>query len=368
MEHHLIDAWHSGAVALLPPGIEVWDAHTHTGSSDPDGYSNSVDSLLSALERAGHHGAVVCSHADPHGYRAQNARILSEHRDHPAKLIPFLRVDPKAAGAAEDVSRQLVEGFRGVKIHPRSERFTLDDPRVAEVAAAAAERRAPVLVHAGRGMPALGEALLDLIDSTPGLEVILAHAAISDLGWIGFESHSRPGLFFDTAWWNVADTLALFATVDATQILYASDMPYWIPRVAVTLSTRAAVQAGLSGAALSAVFGGNLNRLLAGTPVIDRLGVGSGGYVDPMLFRVASNLYAAIGAARTGRVGVESIDLALRATEAGASPNQALLKAIRQTIEAAAEAAEEHIHDHITFLLLACGAALTPLAGAPALG
>ena len=42
--------------------------------------------------------------------------------------------------------------------------------------------RAPVLFHAGRGIPDLGEAVVDLAREHPGARLILAHAGISDLG------------------------------------------------------------------------------------------------------------------------------------------------------------------------------------------
>ena len=92
--------------------------------------------------------------------------------------------------------------------------------------ALAHERRAPVLFHAGRGIPHLGEAVVDLARRYPGARLILAHAGISDLGWIADEATALQNLFFDTAWWNVADQLQLYSTIPPGRILYASDMPY----------------------------------------------------------------------------------------------------------------------------------------------
>lgn len=361
----LLDAWHAAAMALLPPGIEVWDGHTHTGSADPDGYTNDPVRLLAALDAAGHAGAVVMTSADPHGYRAQNARVLAEATASGGRLLPFLRVDPTISGAAEDAAAELPRGFRGIKLHPRSEGFAMDHPGVAAVGRVAAARRIPVLVHAGRGMPPLGDALTALLDDTSGLTVILAHAGISDLAWIGPESGTRPGLLFDTSWWNAADLLSLFATVDASQIVYASDMPYWRPAVAATIVARAAVQAGLSGEGLRAVFGGNLHRALSGTPRSATVGTGFAGMVDPGLLRVASNLYAAIGAARGDASPAEAIDLAMRATEAVGTPHDSLLTAIRITLDAALADPDHHPGASLDLLVVACAAALTPLAGAP---
>src|SRR5436190_1582615 len=82
------------------------------------------------------------------------------------------------------------------------------------------------LAYAGRGIPHLGEAVVDLARTYPGARLILAHAGISDLGWIARDAAELPNLLFDTAWWLVADHLQLYATIPPGQILYASDMPY----------------------------------------------------------------------------------------------------------------------------------------------
>ena len=67
----------------------------------------------------------------------------------------------------------------------------------------------------------------DLAHRYPGARLILAHAGISDLGWIADEAAELPNLLFDTAWWNIPDQLArLLASVTPRQKIYASDMPY----------------------------------------------------------------------------------------------------------------------------------------------
>ena len=145
----------------------------------------------------------------------------------------------KAPATASDVTRSgtvVCEGHRGLKLHPRSDGFSLDDPAVWEIATLAAQRRIPVLVHAGRGMDPLGDVPVRLVDANPGLQVILAHCGISDLAALAPEARSRPNLLFDTAWWNPADLAALFGWVDAGQILYASDMPYGAPLMSATIS------------------------------------------------------------------------------------------------------------------------------------
>lgn len=140
---------------------------------------------------------------------------------------------------------------------------------VDEVVALANERRAPVLFHAGRGIPHLGEAVVDLARGNPGARLILAHAGISDLGWIAAEAAELPNLFFDTAWWNVADLLQLYATIRPGQILYASDMPYGPGVFASFCFLRVARAVGLPTAALRSIAGEQLARVVAGEEPLD---------------------------------------------------------------------------------------------------
>ncbi|HEY5986888.1 MAG TPA: amidohydrolase family protein, partial [Streptosporangiaceae bacterium] len=71
-----------------------------------------------------------------------------------------------------------------MKLHPRAERFDLRHPGVAAVFAAAAERRLPVIIHAGLGIGSLGRDALALGEHYPEAPLILAHLGVTDLAWI----------------------------------------------------------------------------------------------------------------------------------------------------------------------------------------
>src|SRR5687768_16126490 len=143
----LIVPWHDSLRELVP-GIEPFDVDTHTGWKDPDGFSLRADRLIEALELIDGR-AVVFTLADPDGYREANDRILGECAESGGRLVPFCRVDPRADPVAE-AERALAAGARGIKLHPRAEKFRLADPETAPVFELAAERRLPVIVHAGR--------------------------------------------------------------------------------------------------------------------------------------------------------------------------------------------------------------------------
>jgi uncharacterized protein len=299
------------------PGLVPLDAHTHIGANDPDGYKCTNAELLDALERIDSRAFVFPMH-EPEGYPAANDVVIEAAGESDGRLFPFCRLDPSADALAE-AERALDRGARGIKLHPRAEQFTLDHPGLAPVFALADERRLPVLVHAGRGIPALGRHAVEATGRHPGMRLILAHAGISDLAWIWREAPDHPNLFFDTSWWSPADVQALFALVPPGQILMASDAPYGSPIWAAVMTARNALQAGLGAEATRAVLGEQALRLVAGEEPLD-LGPPAGSdhlSRDPLLDRVYSFLMSAIGQMFQGVEPTETLALVRLACDVG---------------------------------------------------
>ena len=119
--------------------LELYDAHTHIGRNDPDGYKQTTDELVAALAPADARGVVFPMH-EPDGYRAANDAVLAAAAAHPDRLVAFCRVSPHD-GALPEARRALDAGARGIKLHPRAEQFGMDEPAVAELVALAHERR-----------------------------------------------------------------------------------------------------------------------------------------------------------------------------------------------------------------------------------
>jgi predicted TIM-barrel fold metal-dependent hydrolase len=138
--------WFDALMASVP-GLELFDAHAHTGASDPDEFTCSVAELTEALDLAGARGVVFTMH-EPDGYRTANDRVLAEAEASGGRLTAFCRLDPREEPVAE-AERCLDAGARGLKLHPRAERFVLSDPRLEGVFGLAHERRLPVMIHAG---------------------------------------------------------------------------------------------------------------------------------------------------------------------------------------------------------------------------
>lgn len=245
--------------------LELFDAHTHIGRNDPDGYSAEPGEILEAMDAAGQRRALLFAMQEPGGdYRAANDEVLAVCASSAGRLLALARVAPGMPGALDEARRCLEAGAAGVKLHPRSDAFTLPHPVVGEVAALVGERRGILLFHAGRGIPNLGEAALALADVNAGVRIVLAHAGISDLGAISHAVGQTRNVFFDTAWWQVSDLIALFCHIAPGQILHASDMPYGPGMFAAWADLRLAAAVGLGEEAVRSIAGGQLARLVAG--------------------------------------------------------------------------------------------------------
>jgi uncharacterized protein len=353
-------------------GADVFDVHTHVGQHDPDTMRCSPQELLAAVRQANAR-AVVFPLQEPDGYRGPNADVAAAAAASGGRLVAFARVDPHDEPLAE-ARRALDAGARGLKLHPRGEGFALDTPALEAVWSLAHERRLPVIVHAGRGIPALGADAVKLCTRFAGVRLILAHAGICDLAWIGRAAAELPNLCFDTSWWSPSDLLALFATVPAGQILFASDAPYGRIPTGALQTARTARQAGLDDERVRLVLGGQLERLLAGEDPVDA-GPPRGGTtvgIDVLLDRVATFLIGGFAQFVRGGSGTEMVSLARLACEVPADAPQAdhcrviveLLDAYEA--QAGAPAPGRVIPAGLYLLVLALNVARTPDVPVPA--
>jgi predicted TIM-barrel fold metal-dependent hydrolase len=313
--------------------LSLFDAHTHIGADDPDGVRQSADELLALLARADARAAVFPMH-EPSGYPPANDRVLEAAARSDGRLVAYCRVDPHQDAVAE-ARRCLDAGARGIKLHPRAERFTMSAPAVRDLVALAHERRVPVLIHAGRGIPALGRDTVAFAKEFPDARLILAHAAISDLAWLWRVLPDHPNLLIDTAWWDPSDMMALFTLVPPGNIVWASDSPYGLPLTSAVMHLRLAEQAGLDDHALRTIAGDQMERVLAGADLIDAgPPPGNGRPIDPLLERVISHGVQAIARMFVRSDPSEAVALSKLACGVGEdSPNAPIFAAVLDLLE-----------------------------------
>ena len=365
----LVQPWHELVLEQVP-GAELFDAHTHLGQNDPDGMSQTPEQLLATLDSAHARGAFVFPMHEPDGYPPANDAVLESARQSNGRLIPFCRVNPHD-GALAEAKRCLDAGARGIKLHPRAEQFTLEHPAVKSLVALADDGGLPVLIHAGRGIPALGLQAVQLAGEFPHARLILAHAAICDLSWIWRVAADHPNLLFDTAWWIPADLLSLFSLVPPGQILFASDAPYGTTSMSAVFQLRYALQLGMSPDQIRCITSGQALRIAAGEP-LQPAGPAIGEHEQPshvLLERVSAFLMLGAIASLRGGDGTEMLALARLACDVPEEIDDApAFAAIRDLIDTFDELTEADATDRrrFAFLILAATVARTPEVPVPA--
>ena len=255
---------------LLPKDAEIFDVHVHLGH-DIDGFSGQYEELERIMDSYRTSRAFMFCMDEPDrepAFRAPNDRTLEHAERSGGRLIPFVRLDMNQE-PIEEATRCLDRGARGIKLHPRAQRFLLNDERLAPVFALAAERRVPILIHGGRGLPPIADDLARLVEGYPEAQLIVAHAGIADLGGLAGRLAGRRGVFFDTSAWSPVDLLDFFHQVPPEQILYASDYPYGRQPQSLLNALRTAITAGLDERQQRDMLAGNAKRIADGEELLE---------------------------------------------------------------------------------------------------
>ena len=261
----LVDQWHRELRKLLPAGADIFDAHLHLGH-DIDGMIGDYDQLIELMDSYGISRAFMFCLDEPDrhpSFTAANDRTLAYAERSNGRLIPFVRLDLNES-PIEEARRCLDAGARGIKLHPRAQKFTATDERLGPVFELAAERRVPILIHAGRGLPPIADGLRALVERNPGTKLILAHAGIADMQALAACMRGRKGVYFDTSTWSPVDLLDFYRQIPPEQVVYASDYPYGQQPSSLLLAVKTAIRAGYDEDQLRLMLAANANALADG--------------------------------------------------------------------------------------------------------
>lgn len=111
-----------------------------------------LDAILSAMDANGVERAVISSLDAVFYLNPQdgNDALFDAVRRHRGRFTPFAVLKPQFSGWQDDLARCLDDyGMAGFVLYPNYHRFCLDDPKLAPLLDAAAQRRFPVCVQAG---------------------------------------------------------------------------------------------------------------------------------------------------------------------------------------------------------------------------
>jgi uncharacterized protein len=266
---HGIDTLTSGAMAgvwawvrdRLPQGAAVFDAHAHIGV-DLDGRTMTAEGMRERMLAAGVARSVVFPLNDPNArddYSGPNDVVWRAHEDHPGFFVPFFRLNPHR-NYQKEFERCVERGFLGLKLHPVSQEFELDDERAVRLLGMAAGADLPVLIHTGFAMRRVVKPLLPTLEAHPELRVILGHSSMVEVLEAARAFEDNPNVLFETSVVSAKDLYVLFSSVDAGRVCYGSDIPYGDIPSTLHAVLSAAEAAGVPEKQLPAVLSDNIRR------------------------------------------------------------------------------------------------------------
>ena len=245
----------------IPDGTEIFDAHAHIGA-DVDGRTMTADGMRTRMEAAGVSKSIVFPLNDPNAredFSGPNDVLWQAYEQYPNLFVPFFRLNPHRDYERE-FGRCLDLGFRGLKLHPVSQKFELDEPRVVRLFEMAAEADLPVLIHAGFGMRRIVDPLLPTIEKHPELRLILGHSAMIEILEAARAFAEHQNVLFETSVVQTKDLYVLFSTLEPARIAYGSDIPYGDLPSTLHATLAAAETAGVTDEALKGILSGNIRR------------------------------------------------------------------------------------------------------------
>ena len=193
-----------------------------------------VQTLLQRGELAGTHRFVILPVAmRPDRTRHINDFILQTIADEP-RFFGFGTVHAAMENLMDEVDYIVQKGLRGIKMHPDSQVFSIDDPRLFPMYEHL-QGKLPVLLHMGdhRFDYSHPARLRRVLEQFPKLQVIAAHFGAYDIYEEAYDQLKDTDCFFD-----VSSSLMFMGegvaehyinAYGAERFVYGSDYPMWDP-------------------------------------------------------------------------------------------------------------------------------------------
>ncbi len=241
--------------------VQIIDCHTHIGL-DKDGHRMTADKLVKMMDRDKIDKAIVFPLNDPRNdkdFNVPNDEILLAAKVYSDRFIPFFRLNPNYKWSDEFALR-VSQGFKGVKLHPRSQDFKLASPKAMKLYKECQKHNLVILVHAGFGLEEIADDLVKIFKTYPKLRMIVGHAGFPDLDNVIKKVAKLDNVIFDTSTCKIFDIFELMKRVDYQKISYGSDIPYYAMDVALEGVIDTAITLGKSANQIRKILGGNIAK------------------------------------------------------------------------------------------------------------
>lgn len=183
----------------------IIDAHVHI-HPDPSGfgddYNASLAALIGLLDKSPIDKVVLL----PIYPKVSNTFIAKACQEYPDKLIGFASVDPLGGEKSiEQLEQDVLQyNLKGLKLHPRLQDFSINDPRIIPLVNKAADLGLPIVVDTfpnGAGMEESFPLLLDrLATDVPKANIIMAHFGGYKLWDALFVAKAHTNMFVDLSY------------------------------------------------------------------------------------------------------------------------------------------------------------------------
>ena len=197
---------------------------------DGDG---TVDNLLSQGKDYDMVGYLVNSVAvDGAHVEVINNYIASECSKH-SEFYGFGSMHAAYANKIDELERMVSLGLRGVKIHPDTQQYNMDDRRMDEVYDYLSQKELPILIHCGdyRYNFSHPKRLANILDKFPKLTVIAAHFGGWSMHDLALEYLKDRNCYLDTSssftTTGIVRAKELIRIYGAERILFGTDFPMW---------------------------------------------------------------------------------------------------------------------------------------------
>lgn len=240
--------------------VMIVDAHTHIGR-DKDGHYINEREFISKMRLAHVNMAIVFPQniGLNKNFSKANDRVYKFYKKYPKNIIPFFRLNPKLRWKKE-YKKSVTQGFRGIKLHPRSQHFGISSSYAMKVYEKAEKSRLPVLIHAGFGLENVANDIRKVVDTYPKLKLILGHSAFVDLENTIKAIGNMDNVMFETSTLRIFDLLKLITSMDYTKIVFGSDVPYYDFDLALEMVVDTAIICNKKPNQIKAILGGNILR------------------------------------------------------------------------------------------------------------
>ena len=236
------------AVPMLASAQRVFDTHVHIwhGETSVLEYKAQLKETHQAVTRFA--GILIAERGNMAQTRRKNDELIALAKKYP-EMFPIASVHPYDDQAALDEVRRLAGlGVTMIKLHPHTQKFVINDPRVATLCQLAGQLGMIVLFDNANIVPGDSQDLFNLAINTPGTKFVFAHLGATNFRFWNTIVFARTAKDFykENIYFDISATVTLVAhspiqsefvwtirNVGVDHIMLGSDYPQFTLRQTV---------------------------------------------------------------------------------------------------------------------------------------